>query len=64
MAMAGLTADASKKINSNYIIKISIGVLCKYMRTECLNYKYLYASNHPLNRLVTKVADSIFYIIK
>ena len=45
-------------MNLNKIIIISIGVLCKYMRTECMNYKYLYGSNHPLNRLVTKVADS------
>lgn len=43
MVMAGLTADARK--------------LCKFMRTECLNYKYVYESNHPVNRLVQKVAD-------
>lgn len=43
MAMAGLTADAR--------------VLCKFMRNECLNYKYIYESNHPLNRLILKVAE-------
>jgi 20S proteasome subunit alpha 6 len=43
MAMSGLTADAR--------------VLCKYMRNECTNYKFTYASGHPLNRLILKVAD-------
>jgi 20S proteasome subunit alpha 6 len=34
MAIAGLTGDAR--------------ILCKYMRNECLNYKYVYEGNHPL----------------
>lgn len=38
MGIAGLTADAR--------------VLCKYMRNECLNHRYVYESEHPLNRLV------------
>jgi len=47
MAMAGLTADAS-----NNIFYIVLGVLCKYMRNECLNYKYVYESEHPVKRLI------------
>lgn len=43
IAIAGLTADAR--------------VLTKYMRTECLNHKFLYDSPMPVTRLVTKVAD-------
>eukprot|EP00871_Galdieria_phlegrea_P004898 jgi/Galph1/5409/GphlegSOOS_G4002.1 len=43
MAIAGLTADAR--------------LLSKYMRTECLNYKYVYESPLPLSRLVLRVAD-------
>ncbi len=48
MAMSGLTADSR--------------VICKYMRNECLNYKYVYESNHPLNRLISKVSDSINHL--
>ncbi|GJQ12526.1 hypothetical protein GpartN1_g4317.t1 [Galdieria partita] len=43
MAIAGLTADAR--------------LLSKYMRTECLNYKYVYECAMPLSRLVLRVAD-------
>jgi len=43
MAMAGLTSDAR--------------VLCKYMRNECLNHKYVYESAHPIGRLLNKVAE-------
>eukprot|EP00331_Platyophrya_macrostoma_P013130 CAMPEP_0176422294 /NCGR_PEP_ID=MMETSP0127-20121128/9654_1 /TAXON_ID=938130 /ORGANISM="Platyophrya macrostoma, Strain WH" /LENGTH=249 /DNA_ID=CAMNT_0017803129 /DNA_START=32 /DNA_END=781 /DNA_ORIENTATION=+ len=43
MAMAGLTADAR--------------VLCKYMRNECLNHKYVFESPHPMKRLINKVAE-------
>jgi len=43
MAIAGLTADAR--------------LLSKYMRTECLNYKYVYECPMPLSRLVLRVAD-------
>jgi hypothetical protein len=50
MAMSGLTADSR--------------VICKYMRNECLNYKYVYESNHPLNRLISKVSDSNNHIIE
>lgn len=42
------------------MIILLTGVLCKFMRNECLNYKYIYESNHPLNRLILKVAESIF----
>jgi len=43
MAMSGLTADAR--------------VLCKYMRNESMNHKFVYESAHPLNRLVMKVSE-------
>jgi 20S proteasome subunit alpha 6 len=46
IAIAGLTADAR--------------VLCKYMRTECLNHRYVYESSLPAQRLVTKIANSTF----
>jgi len=50
------------KIDEN----VSIGVsglisdgrrLCKYMRRETLNYKYVYAKSMPLSRLVLDIAD-------
>jgi 20S proteasome subunit alpha 6 len=31
--------------------------LCKYMRNETLNYKYLYNKSQPLSRLVLQIAD-------
>ena len=43
MAISGLTADGR--------------MLCKYMRNECLNHKYMFESAHPLNRLIFKVAE-------
>jgi len=43
MAISGLTADAR--------------VICKYMRNECLNHKYVYDSPHPFSRLLNKVAE-------
>ena len=43
IAIAGLTADAR--------------VLCKYMRTECLNHTFVYDSPLPVGRLVRQVAD-------
>jgi len=43
MAISGLTADAR--------------VICKYMRNECLNHKYVYDSPHPFGRLLNKVAE-------
>lgn len=42
IAIAGLTADARH--------------LCKYMRTECLNYWYTHDSHHPTERLINKIA--------
>jgi len=44
IAIAGLTADAR--------------VLCKYMRNECMNYRFIYEAPLPAQRLVTKIADS------
>jgi len=43
VAIAGLTADAR--------------TLAKYMRTECLNHKYVYGAPMQANRLVNDVAD-------
>jgi 20S proteasome subunit alpha 6 len=42
IAIAGLTADAR--------------YLCKFMRSECLNYWYTHDSHHPTERLVNKIA--------
>lgn len=42
IGIAGLTADARH--------------LCKFMRTECLNYWYTHDSHHPTERLVNKIA--------
>eukprot|EP00994_Dinema_validum_P002334 NODE_1508_length_926_cov_129.026226_g1170_i0.p1 GENE.NODE_1508_length_926_cov_129.026226_g1170_i0~~NODE_1508_length_926_cov_129.026226_g1170_i0.p1 ORF type:complete len:266 (+),score=79.94 NODE_1508_length_926_cov_129.026226_g1170_i0:60-800(+) len=43
MAIAGLTSDAR--------------VLARYIRTECMNHRYVYGSPLPVQRLVTRVAD-------
>jgi len=43
IAIAGLTADAR--------------VLSKYMRSECLNHKFVFEAPLPTQRLVTAVAD-------
>jgi len=43
IAIAGLNADGR--------------VLCKYMRSECLNHRYVYESALPVGRLVRQVAD-------
>jgi len=43
ISIAGLTADAR--------------VLCKYMRTECLNHKFVYEAPLQVGRLVSSVAD-------
>ncbi|KAF6028254.1 PSMA1 [Bugula neritina] len=43
VAVAGLTADAR--------------LLCKFMRTECLNNKYGYDTPLPINRLVSMVGS-------
>ena len=42
IAIAGLTADAR--------------YLCKYMRSECLNYWYTHGSHHPTERIINKIA--------
>ena len=41
MVFSGLTADAR--------------YLCKYMRNEALNYWYVNGSQHPVERMVTKI---------
>ncbi|KAI8469700.1 MAG: nucleophile aminohydrolase [Monoraphidium minutum] len=43
IAISGLTADGR--------------VLCRYMRNECLNHRYVYESPMPVGRLVRQVAD-------
>jgi 20S proteasome subunit alpha 6 len=43
ISLAGLTADAR--------------TLAKYMRTECLNHKYVYGSNMQARRLAVDLAD-------
>ena len=43
IAIAGLTADARN--------------LCKYMRTECLNYWYVHENKMPLARMVQQIGD-------
>jgi len=43
IAISGLTADGR--------------ILCRYMRNECLNHRYVYESAMPLGRLVRQVAD-------
>eukprot|EP00762_Andalucia_godoyi_P002349 ANDGO_07588.mRNA.1 Proteasome subunit alpha type-1-B len=43
IAIAGLTSDAR--------------VLSRFMRTECLNHKYVFDAPMPVGRLVLKVAD-------
>ena len=44
IAVAGLTSDAR--------------LLCKYMRNECLNHKYVYESPHDTYSLIFKIAES------
>ena len=43
ISISGLTADAR--------------FLCKHMRTECLNHKFVYGGTLQTGRLVTQVAD-------
>jgi 20S proteasome subunit alpha 6 len=43
IAIAGLAADAR--------------VLCRYMRNECMNHRFIYDSPMPVSRLVLKIAD-------
>lgn len=45
ISISGLTADAR--------------ILCKWLRTECLNYRYMYGEAYPTGRLVKKLAESI-----
>ena len=48
MAISGLAADSR--------------VLSKFMRTECLNHKFVYETPILASRLVNMVADSLFFI--
>lgn len=48
VSIAGLTADGR--------------LLCKFMRTECLNSRYVYNSPFPISRLVSAVGNSILCV--
>jgi len=43
ISISGLTADAR--------------ILCNWLRTECLNYRYVYEEPFPVSRLTKKLAD-------
>lgn len=45
ISISGLTADAR--------------ILSKFMRTECMNYKYQYAEPMPVSRLITALANKM-----
>ncbi len=49
VSIAGLTADGR--------------LLCRFMRTECLNSRYVFDRPMPVSRLVGAVGDSIFNTI-
>ena len=42
IVISGMTADAR--------------ILCKFMRSQCLNYQYVYGSKQPSERLITQIA--------
>ena len=46
MGTSGLIADAK--------------LLHQYLKNECLNYNYVYESNYPVERIVTKLSESKF----
>jgi 20S proteasome subunit alpha 6 len=62
MGVAGLTPDGSKiKMFINLFSFFSfhhLGLLHKYMKNETLNYNYVYNADYPVERLVTKIAES------
>lgn len=45
ISIAGITADAR--------------VLSRYLRQECLNYKFAYADTYPVQRLITKLGNKM-----
>ncbi|GAB0093488.1 Proteasome subunit alpha type [Sergentomyia squamirostris] len=45
ISISGITADAR--------------ILSRYMRQECLNYKYSYDSNYPVNRLIINLGNKM-----
>ena len=45
IGVAGLTPDGR--------------LLHKYMKNECLNYNYVYNADYPVERIVSKIADSM-----
>lgn len=49
LAMSGLIVDGR--------------LIVKILRNECLTYKTLYNSAHPIGRMITKLASSIFSLI-
>lgn len=70
IGVAGLTPDGSKKIFGFFLLEyfpllfyffyiyFLIGLLHKYMKNECLNYKYVYNANYPVTKLATKLSES------
>lgn len=45
ISIAGITADAR--------------VLSRYLRQECLNYKFAYADTYPVQRLITNLGNKM-----
>lgn len=45
ISIAGITADAR--------------ILSRYLRTECLNYKYSYDTNYPVSRLIMNLGNKM-----
>jgi 20S proteasome subunit alpha 6 len=52
IGLCGLTADGSKQL------KLKLGLLYKNLKSECLNYNYVYNAEYPTERLVSKIAES------
>lgn len=49
VAISGLCGDAR--------------LLCRFMRTECLNHKFVYEAPIPIERLVTSVSNSLSHTL-
>lgn len=49
MGISGLTPDGL--------------LMHRYLKNECLNYSFVYDSNYPVERLVTKISESKHFFI-